>query len=247
MSDRPATREAILVLHGLGGDPSEIQPLVDALVRQGRKTVAPTLPGHGEPGFWMPPSRWEDWHAKVLEEYDRLRHEGFRVSVAGFSTGATLALHLASEREVERLVLLSPFMEIKSPFRWLKIEPLVRSFHRIVRQVPRRPPTLRDREARSKFVQRGSRTFSLAATKSALDLIERVKTEARSIDRPALVITSTKDTVVDSSAACWLYETLGSHDKKLVVINDSDHLVLYDHDREQVLAEALAFLSASTI
>ena len=82
---------ACLVLHGLGGGPYELQPLISAIEGAGLVVQAPVLPGHDEPGPTMPPSRWTDWLTKAEAAFDELAATETRVALVGFSTGATLA------------------------------------------------------------------------------------------------------------------------------------------------------------
>ena len=55
--DEPGT-PACLVLHGLGGGPYEMGPVIDALEAEGLRVSAPILPGHEGPGPIMPASNW---------------------------------------------------------------------------------------------------------------------------------------------------------------------------------------------
>ena len=83
---------ACLVLHGLGGGPYELQPLIAALEAAGLRVLAPIMPGHDGPGPVMPRSSWRDWVATVESAFDQLAADGRQVAVVGFSTGGTLAL-----------------------------------------------------------------------------------------------------------------------------------------------------------
>ncbi|MGA9926326.1 MAG: hypothetical protein WBQ29_23210, partial [Isosphaeraceae bacterium] len=49
-----------LVLHGLGGGPYELGPLIAALENAKLVVAAPVLPGHEGPGPTMPSSKWSD-------------------------------------------------------------------------------------------------------------------------------------------------------------------------------------------
>src|SRR6478752_6372984 len=87
-------RPSCLVLHGLGGGPYELEPLLAALRAEGLRTLSPVLPGHEGPGPVMPASRWADWAATAEAGFDELASAGGPVAVVGFSTGGTLALRL---------------------------------------------------------------------------------------------------------------------------------------------------------
>jgi carboxylesterase len=85
-------------------------------------------------------------------------------------------------------------------------------------------------------------TFNLAAVRSALELIERVKPLLPQIDEPTLIIQSPKDRVVDPEGARFIYQRLGSKNKKLYWLKQSDHIISLDVEREEVFAQIKEFL-----
>jgi carboxylesterase len=240
MADRPTC----LALHGLGGGPYELGPVIDALRGSGVRVSAPTLPGHDGPGPVMPASAWADWAASAESAFDGLADGGGPVAVVGFSTGATLALLLATRRPVARLALLAPFLAIRfSGLIPIRPEGYLRPIARFLPDLPRRSPAARDPEVRRRLRATATfRTFSLRATLSALELIEQVKPLVPSIRAPALILQGRRDTVVDPRGADWLARHLGSPRKGLLWFTRSDHLLTLDLDRDRVVAEALAFL-----
>ncbi|MDG3002198.1 alpha/beta hydrolase [Paludisphaera mucosa] len=235
---------ACLAVHGLGGGPYELQPLADALRAKGRRVAAPTLPGHDGPGPVMPASTWADWTGAAEGWYDELAQEPGPVSVVGFSTGALIALHLASRRPVARLVLIAPFLAIRYT-AWLpfRASHVLRAVAPLVPDLRRRAPAVRDPEARGRLAALDRyRTFSLPAALSALELIEAVAPTLPAIAAPVLIIQGALDTVVEPARAAWLRDRLGSRVKRLVMLDRSDHLALHDRDRDRAIAEAVAFL-----
>ncbi len=242
-SPDPAVKSC-LILHGLGGGPYEVAPLTEALRDAGLQVSAPIMPGHDGPGPIMPGSRWEDWASAVEAAFDAMEAP---TAVLGFSTGGTLALWLAKRRPVARMVLLAPFLAIRYS-RWIPIRPAryLRQIARVVPDLPRRPPAARDPRVRREIAAQWQfRTFSIAASLSALELIDLVKPTIPSIDIPTLIIQGKHDSVVEPREASWIYDHLGSAQKRFLLMNQSDHLVALDHDRERVKAEVLAFITGS--
>ena len=141
-------------------------------------------------------------------------------------------------------MLLAPFLAI----RYSGLIPLhptsyLRHLVRMIVNLPRRAPAVRDREMRRRAAEADRfRTFNLHATLSALELIAEVEREVPEIRVPTLIIQGRLDTVVEPANASWLYRNLGATEKKLLIMKRSDHLLALDRDREQVIAETLAFL-----
>ncbi|MGO9465715.1 MAG: alpha/beta hydrolase [Isosphaeraceae bacterium] len=244
LNEKADERPACLVLHGLGGGPYELAPLLGALQTDGLTVKCPVLPGHDGPGPVMPASRWDEWAAAAETGFDELAASGSKVAVVGFSTGATVALHLATRRPVERLVLLAPFLAI----RYAGLIPLrpaayLRWLARLVPDLPRRAPAVRDREMRGQASEANVyRTFSVPAALSALELIDELLPEISRIQTPTLIIQGERDTVVEPAHAGWLHHNLGSAHKRLVYLDQSDHLVALDCQRDRAISETLAFL-----
>jgi pimeloyl-ACP methyl ester carboxylesterase len=95
-------------------------------------TFAERLPGHslyfvnyrGYGGSTGEPSE-RDLVADAIALYDRLHPRHARISVLGRSLGSGVAVQLAAGRDVERLVLVTPFDSLvdvaRSHFRWLPV------------------------------------------------------------------------------------------------------------------------------
>jgi carboxylesterase len=178
--------------------------------------------------------------------FDRLAETFGSVAVVGFSTGGTLALHLAANRLVDRMALMAPFLRVRH--RWFygfRPEHYLNTIGRFVRRIPRRASAVSDRRLRDE-VERiiTFRTFSLEAARSAVELIQIVRAEAHRITTPTLILQSHRDSIVDPRGASWLFDHLGTSraDRELVWFDRSDHLLALDVEREVVIARVLRFL-----
>ncbi|MFO0956495.1 MAG: alpha/beta fold hydrolase [Isosphaeraceae bacterium] len=238
---------ACLALHGLGGGPYEFGDLLDRLRGRSIEVRAPVLPGHEGPGPFMGRAGWPEWTGLASEAFESLARIGRPVSVLGFSTGATLALWLASRYPVDRLVLMAPFLGVRHLARLpVPTDRYLRGIARILPHVPRRTPAVRDRIGRRAIREAEAfRTFSLRATVSALELIQQVKPTVPSIRTPTLILQGRHDSVVDPAGASWLYDHLGSPRKQLRWLERSDHLIALDHDREAAADLADDWLAGS--
>ncbi len=244
VGDDDPDKPSCLVLHGLGGGPYELNPLIAALEAEGVRVSAPVLPGHEGPGPVMPASCWRDWAAAAESAFDELAARGKPVVVLGFSTGATLALYLTSRRRVASLVLLAPFLAIRYT-SWVPMRPatVLGPLARVIPNLPRRPPAVRDREMRQWASASATfRTFSIPATLSALELVDVVKALVPRIITPTLIIQGQLDTVIEPAGAMWLHQNLASTERIVINLARSDHLVALDVEREQVIAATKTFI-----
>lgn len=244
----PGEGGAALFVHGLGGGPYETQWLAEDLhARTGLAVRSMMLPGHEAPARRMPASRHEDWVAAVARERDALRAslpEGAPVHLVGFSTGCIIALRVEElHGSTGRVVLLAPFIDIYRP-PLLPVRPeVLLEMVTAIDQVPRRGPRLRDRALRREVdACLPFPTMSLAAARSAKVLGELVMRDLAHVRAPVLLLQGMRDRVVDPSGAVRIEARL-SGERRLVMLETSDHLVALDEERRRVFDETARFLA----
>jgi alpha-beta hydrolase superfamily lysophospholipase len=111
-------RGAVLMMHGLSDSPYAMRALAERMHARGYQVVGLRLPGHGTAPSGLVHSGWEDWAAAVrLAARDLAQRvgPGKKLYLAGYSTGAALAVEYALARlqgeplpAVEGLILMSP-------------------------------------------------------------------------------------------------------------------------------------------
>lgn len=240
-----STEHACLLLHGLGGGVYELQLLGEYLHhRLGLTVQGISYPGHDRPASRMPASTWQQWYAHIVETYQALAQTYQSVSVIGFSTGCPLGLHLAATHPIEKLVLLCPYLAIRRQWYYLlPLEALIFSLGWLIEDVPRLRLPIRDPAMRSLAEEvMFYKTFNLAAVRSAIELIEQVKTELPQVHAPTLILQAGHDTLVDPAGAEYIYQHLGSRVKTLQWLWESDHIIPLDQEREVVFAQVGKFL-----
>ena len=110
---------AVLFIHGLGDSPWTFRDTGAELVREGILVRTVLLPGHGTRPEAMLDFDGCDWIEAARRELLRLKREGYRVWVGGFSTGGNIAIALADEIEVEGVVLFSPAPYVRTNLVYL--------------------------------------------------------------------------------------------------------------------------------
>ncbi|WP_315861878.1 alpha/beta fold hydrolase [Candidatus Cyanaurora vandensis] len=241
---------ACLLLHGLGGGAYEFSLLGQALHQQGLTVQAILYPGHDLALPRMPDSTWQAWYGHVQDTFDQLQQCHSTVTVVGFSTGCPLALHLAAQRPVAKLVLLAPYIaRLYRPWYVpLPLERLLFSVGWWIQDVPRLRLPIRDEVMRREAEKVAFLpTFNLASVRSAIALLEIVRQELPQIQVPTLIIQSRRDSVVDPAGAQYLYDTLPSPVKILHWLKDSDHIIPLDLERAEVFWVVGSFIVNSCL
>jgi carboxylesterase len=104
----------VLLVHGFTASPWEMRRLGDALAAEGFTPLGVRLPGHGTTPEDLRERRCEEWLEAVARDYRLLAERHQRVYCIGMSTGGLLLLALAESLAPRGLVLLSPFLRLRS-------------------------------------------------------------------------------------------------------------------------------------
>ncbi len=88
----------VLLIHGLGGTPTEMKNVAKTLNRAGFTVYGMQLAGHCGSEADLTATTWQEWYASVEAAHDRLQARCRNVFAGGLSMGALLALHLAARR-----------------------------------------------------------------------------------------------------------------------------------------------------
>jgi len=82
----------------------------------------------------------------------------------------------------------------------------------------------------------------LQPVESMVRFLPQLRAELPHVTAPALIITSIHDHVVPARDGREIYRLIGSHEKHLVTLHHSYHVIMKDHDREEVFDKTLAFV-----
>lgn len=107
--------KGILMIHGFTDSPYNFVDFAHYLADQGFLVRTVVLPGHGTKPEDMLPVNFKDWDRLVDEQTRLLAQDVSEVYLAGFSTGANLAVHEAYENtKVQGLILISPALSVRT-------------------------------------------------------------------------------------------------------------------------------------
>lgn len=239
-----AYRAAIL-LHGFGGTPSDVRSLAERLAGQGFRVVVPAIPDQTSTTFAysrgrLAPAAYSEWLLDLIRDETAL--SGTPPSLIGFSMGGALATIVAADHDIHRLVLISPYFSLPASTQWVATP--TKWLRWIVPVVPKAAKgQIFDPQGYREY-ETGSYLISLRAVLQLVKLTRIARGTAAGLALPILVFASEKDTVASFAVTEGLFHGLAN--ARLVACNQSNHIVTYDFDRERVMTEIIAFLTAET-
>ena len=244
----PGGRTGVLLVHGLGGTPTEMRFLGKRLARDGLTVLGVQLAGHCGSEADLLATTWTDWYASVEAAYARLRESVDTVFVAGLSMGALLAVELAARRPegCAGIALYATTLHYDgwniSRFRFLLPLVLALPFGHRIRITEEFPFGIKDSRLRKLVVSQMSAGDSGAAGLPSLlgtslgelrRLVAHVKPRMKRVKVPALVVHSVEDDMASADNALYLARHLGGA-VRTVLLNDCYHMITVDRQREEV-------------
>ncbi|MBD1401063.1 alpha/beta hydrolase [Pelovirga terrestris] len=225
--------QAVVLVHGFGATPRSIFPVARALYQERYTVAGVRLPGHGTSPADLKRRKATEWITVARSAYDALAADGLKISGGGLSTGALVALTLASQRPLHKLLLFSPFLRLRhhlAPFAGFL------SFF-----VPYQKSAVGQAESDFYYSRR-----PLKAIGEINRLLRDMPHILPQIKAPTLVLTSTGDATIAPGTALKLYERLGSPDKILHTYgNNVPHVLTTTENPElnDVLQRCLDFMN----
>ena len=236
-------RAACLLVHGLGCGPIQMRELAEDLREWGFTARGILLPGHCGNTDGLALSTLHDWMEKVEVEYRQLKKEYKDVVVIGFSLGALLTLQLALHHPIEKIILMgSPLFLIRE---YLPVNTLIgfcKIFLKKVKTWKKR--CYIESEAHTGYLHQPINShYPLQTLHEIKQIIKDIKPRLKEIKSATLVIHSKKDMIAAPASARYIIKHLGSTDKRLVWLERSHHLIMYDKEKDVVFEAIKKFLN----
>ena len=233
-------RGGILLLHGLTDSPYSLRAIGTRLHELDFHVVGLRLPGHGTVPAALKHSRWQDWSAAAQLAFDHLAAKvGDRpIHVAGYSTGASIALDLAfaalDDDEAPApatLILVSPAIGVSAAAALARPTAALGRVPGLGRIAwTQRLPEFDPYKYNSFPVNAGAEVHKL--TRHVGNRVNQLASSGRAADLPPLLVfKSTVDATVSTNALV---------DRLLGLLPDNgNELVLYDINRSAIASPIL--------
>lgn len=231
----------IVICHGYMAAPEEVRLLGEYLNRRGYWIYMPRLKGHGTAPEDLAQRSFREWIRSMEQGYLLMRNRCRRVVLGGFSTGAALALELAS-----RIDNLAGVFAVSTPLRLqylsTKFAPFVDTWNKLMERVH-----LDD--ARMEFVENQPENPHINYLRNPVSgvrelerLMDYVEPKLADIKVPALVIQSQEDPVVIPKGSERIFKLLGTQDKQYMLFNYKRHGILRGPGSEHIFRAIATFI-----
>lgn len=214
-----------LVIHGFGGEPFDVLPVAEELMRQGVDVSVPVLPGHGTTIEQWNRSGWDDWLGCVEREYEALRARHERVAVVGYSMGGSLALALAQRVRPDSLAIIAAPVYLYTFFPPQGLDwrmPLV-GFIKHLRPIwPMKPKSERSRDIAPRQCYEGA--TALNALHSFIVGLKDVRANLGKIVSPLLAVYTPLDRYVPFGNMRTIVEGVSSQVKRTEVLQIAERV-----------------------
>jgi len=222
----PGGEPGVLLIHGYLTAPDEMRPLGEALAQAGMTVLGIRLRGHGTRPEDLAGVRWQDWIEDARVGLAQLRRHCSQVSVTGLSLGAALALYVAAQEPVERLVVFSaPDRKLAH----LMPQSLLKLAARTLHTLPKIGSDIRDPQARREHF-----TYQQIPLKNVSQLpalLQQVDAALPDIKAPTLLVQARHDRVVPPRTALRIAARLGGP-HRILWLERGGHTVVLDQSRE---------------
>ena len=235
-------QKGILLIHGLMAAPFEVRQWADFLYAQGYNVYAPRLTGHGTSVIDLATRNKQEWVDAVQRGYNILAECSDEIILAGFSTGAALALDIAIKQPNNFSALIS----ISAP---LKIKKFSANFASPINQWNRILNGLNVSKAKKEFVTNHADNPHINYLRCPVSsivqiqkLMKPVRQNLAKISMPALIVHATNDPKVDVQSSRDIYRLIASQDKTYHEIDFDLHGIINGDISKQIFKQVDLFL-----
>ena len=232
----------IVLSHGYMAAPLEVKTMAAYLGSQGFWVYVPRLRGHGTSPDDLAIRSHDDWATSVEQGYAIMSCICKRVVVGGFSTGAGLALEMAS-----RIKDVAGVFAISAPLRLrdlsARFAPAVDMWNRLMDRAHRVGPKMEFVENKPENPHINYLRNPISGVKELEQLMDDLEPKLADIQIPALVVQSSGDPVVDPKGSRKIFELIGSSDKEYTLFNFDRHGILLGEGSEKVHKTIAEFIS----
>jgi carboxylesterase len=243
----PGSDTGVLLIHGLMAAPEEVREWAEFLHQKGLTVYAPRLAGHGTSCKDLATRRYEDWLDSAERGHAILKKYCDKILVAGFSTGAGLALQsvILKPHDFEAVIAVSAPLKFKSfSSRFAEV---LNAFNRFCHS---RGVNTLARDYIKNDADNPHINYLLCPVSAFVQvkkLMKKVNRSLPDIRIPALVIQAKNDPKVAPQSGPEIFRRLGTNKKRFAWIDHDLHGIVRGNISGMVFKEVELFLAEQNL
>jgi esterase/lipase/1-acyl-sn-glycerol-3-phosphate acyltransferase len=238
---QPPRNPGVLLIHGYMAAPEEMKFFARYLHSKGFIVHVPRLKGHGTSPEDLSRTGYDLWMESVEEAYVGLRHSCEKRLIGGFSTGAGLALELATRvTDFDAVFAVAPPMRLNDMGSYFV--PAIDAWNVMIKRINLKGMAREFIDNHPENPHINYLRNPIAGIHQLAKLMEQLEPKLKQIDKPVLVVQSRKDPVVNPKGTEKLFIRLGSKVKEYYLFDYDRHGILIGKGVERVYQAIENFL-----
>ena len=241
----PQSDTGVLLIHGLMAAPEEVREWAAFLHAKGLTVYAPRLSGHGTSSKDLSIRSYNDWLASVDRGHAILKKYCKKILIAGFSTGAGLALQsvIMKPRDFEAVISVSAPLKFKKFSS--KFAEMLNAFNLLCHDwgMSGLAKEFMKNDADNPHIN--YLLCPVSAFVQVKKLMKQVRKSLPDIKIPALVLQAKKDPKVAPQSGPVIFKLLGANKKHFSWIDYDMHGIVRGEIAGEVFKEVESFLAAN--
>ncbi|HBI47641.1 MAG TPA: hypothetical protein DDX93_02800 [Smithella sp.] len=243
----PESDTGVLLIHGLMAAPEEVREWGEFLHAKGLTVYAPRLSGHGTSSQDLSVRNYQDWLDSVNRGHAVLQTCCKKILIAGFSTGAGLALQsvILRPHDFEAVIAVSAPLKFKK-FSSRFAETL-NAFNRYCNYwgMGNLAKEFMKNDADNPHIN--YLLCPVSAFVQVKKLMKKVRKSLSDIDIPALVIQAKNDPKVAPQSGPAIFKLLGTDKKHFAWIDYNMHGIIRGKIASDIFKEVESFLTSCSL
>lgn len=231
-----------ILIHSYTATPLEMKKLATEINSKFNDFVyVSKLSGHGElPSSILNKSLYI-WYQEIKKTYNNLSEVCNKTNVVGSSFGATLALKIAEEHDVKNTYALNTFLFTSQ--KWYS--PISRDYYIkwfsdiFIYNKKSKLAQINDLENLKNHIAYWNMPYK--PVKDSLPFLKEVMNNLNKIESPIFIAHSRNDEVANKKGAEIIFSDVSSNKKEIKWYEKSNHILLMDFDRTEVIQEIINF------
>ena len=224
-----------LLIHGFSSTPAELRELGENLSEEGYTVLGIKLSGHGTIVEDMEKSNYKDWIKSAEDGYERLKKTCTKIYVIGHSMGGVLALYIAENNNVNKVVALAPALVTKN--KSAKYVGILKHFIKYTEWAPEERP-----EEEIKYLL-GYSKIPLSSIQELNRLQKVTRKDLKKIEQPLLIVHAIHDNAIHENSIKLLETSVSSKQIQKLYLNNCGHNITVESEKNEVFQEVISFLA----